>query len=293
MENKAIVEINGKEVGNKKPVFTIAEIGINHNGSMELAKKLIAGAAAAGADAVKFQKRTPEICVPKDQWNKERETPWGVMTYIEYRHKVEFNEDEYAEINDFCKKNDILWTASCWDEPSVDFIENFDVKFYKAPSASLTDIELLKKMKATGKPLIISTGMSTMEQIDFAVNQIGKENLLIAHSTSTYPCPVEELNLNMINTLKEKYPENPIGYSGHETGLAPTWAAVTLGASFIERHITLDRAMWGTDQAASVELGGLFRLISNIRDIEKAMGDGVKKVYESEIPVMKKLRRVL
>ncbi len=288
----AQVKIGNKLVGDGQPVFIIAEIGINHNGSLEIAKKMIDGAVHAGCDAVKFQKRTPEICVPKDQWNIERETPWGRMTYLEYRYKVEFNKEDYAEIDRYCKAKGILWFASCWDEPSVDFMEQFDPPCYKAASASLTDIELLKKKKSTGRPLIISTGMSTMEEIEAAVEAIGTDNLLIAHATSTYPCPPEELNLRMIHTLKAKYPMCPIGYSGHETGLATTWAAVALGATFVERHITLDRAMWGTDQAASVEIGGLERLVRNIRDIEKALGDGVKRVYDSEIGPRKKLRRV-
>jgi N-acetylneuraminate synthase len=286
------VKIANRYVGDGEPVFVIAEIGINHNGSVELAKKMIAGAASAGADAVKFQKRTPELCVPRDQWDIERDTPWGRMKYIDYRHKTEFGVDEYSEIDKFCKSNGILWTASCWDEPSVDFIEQFSPEFYKAPSASLTDIPLLKKMRSTGKPLMISTGMSTLDEIDNTVEQIGLEDLLVAHSTSTYPCKLEELNLKVIEYLKDKLENTPIGYSGHETGLAPTWAAVVLGASFIERHITLDRAMWGSDQAASVEIGGFFRLISNIRDIEMSLGDGVKKVYDSEIPIRAKLRRV-
>ncbi len=288
----AHVKIGSKLVGDGQPVFIIAEIGINHNGSLDIAKKMIDGAVHAGCDAVKFQKRTPEICVPKDQWNIERETPWGTMTYLEYRYKVEFGKDEYTEIDRYCKEKGILWFASCWDEPSVDFMEQFNPPCYKAASASLTDIELLKKKKSTGRPLIISTGMSTMEEIEAAVEAVGTDNLLIAHATSTYPCPPEELNLKMIHTLKAKYPMCPIGYSGHETGLATTWAAVALGATFVERHITLDRAMWGTDQAASVEIGGLERLVHNIRDIEKAMGDGIKRVYDSELGPRKKLRRV-
>jgi N-acetylneuraminate synthase len=288
----AHVKIGNKLVGDGQPVFIIAEIGINHNGSLDIAKKMIDGAVHAGCDAVKFQKRTPEICVPKDQWNIERETPWGRMTYLEYRYKVEFTKEDYTEIDRYCKEKGILWFASCWDEPSVDFMEQFNPPCYKAASASLTDIELLKKKKATGRPLIISTGMSTMEEIEAAVEAVGTDNLLIAHATSTYPCPPEELNLRMIQTLKAKYPMCPIGYSGHETGLATTWAAVALGATFVERHITLDRAMWGTDQAASVEIGGLERLVRNIRDIEKALGDGIKRVYESELGPRKKLRRV-
>ncbi len=288
----AYVKIGNKLVGDGQPVFIIAEIGINHNGSLEIAKQMIDGAVRAGCDAVKFQKRTPEICVPKDQWNIERETPWGRMTYLEYRYKVELTKDDYIEIDRYCKEKGILWFASCWDEPSVEFMEQFNPPCYKAASASLTDIALLKKKKSTGRPLIISTGMSTMEEIEAAVAAIGTENLLIAHSTSTYPCPPEELNLRMIQTLKAKYPMCPIGYSGHETGLATTWAAVALGATFVERHITLDRAMWGTDQAASVEIGGLERLVKNIRDIEKALGDGIKRVYASELGPRQRLRRV-
>ena len=291
--NEAKVKIGDRYIGDGEPVFVIGEIGINHNGSLENAKKLIDGAADAGCDAVKFQKRTPELCVPKDQWNIERDTPWGRMTYIDYRHKVEFSLEEYAEIDRYCKSKEIYWFASCWDEESVDFIEQFDPPFYKAPSASLTDIPLLNKKKSTGKPLMISTGMSSMEEITSGIEQIGTENLLVAHSTSTYPCPLEELNLKMILTLKSLYPDVPIGYSGHEVGLSPTWAAVSLGATFVERHITLDRAMWGSDQAASVEIGGLRRLISNIRDIERSLGDGVKKVYESELKQRTKLRRIL
>jgi len=286
------IKIGNRIIGDGQPVFIIGEIGINHNGDLEIAKKMIEGAKHAGCDAVKFQKRTPELCVPKDQWNLERDTPWGRITYLEYRHKVEFGKEEYEEIDRYCKELGIMWFASCWDEPSVDFIEQFNPPLYKTPSASLTDFELLKKHKALNKPIMMSTGMSTMEQIEAAVNFFGMENLLLAHATSSYPCKNEELNLRMIETLRKKYPTVPIGYSGHEVGLAPTWAAVAVGACFVERHITLDRAMWGTDQAASVEMGGLQRLVSNIRDIEIALGDGIKKVYESEKSQIQKLRRV-
>lgn len=286
------IKIGDRFIGDGNPCFVIGEIGINHNGSVEIAKKIIEGAKSAGCDAVKFQKRTPEICTPKEQWYIERDTPWGRMTYIDYRHKVEFGIDEYSAIDKFCKELDILWFTSCWDEEAVDFIEQFNPPLYKTASASLTDISLLNKHKELNKPVIISTGMSTIEEIEKAVLTLGTDNLLIAHSTSSYPAKNEELNLKMILTLKEKYPKVPVGYSGHEVGLAPTWAAVALGACFVERHITLDRAMWGTDQAASVEIGGFQRLISNIRDIEASLGDGIKKVYDSEIPVMKKLRRV-
>ena len=290
--NRDAIKIGHKYIGENHPVFVIAEIGINHNGSLDLAKRMIDGAVVAGADAVKFQKRTPEKCVPRDQWDVMRDTPWGRMSYIDYRHKVEFGQDEFAAIDKHCRDRHMLWFASCWDEESVDFTEQFNPPCYKAASASLTDHALLRRMCATGRPLMISTGMSTMPEIEAAVEVTGDTALMIAHSTSAYPCPVDQLNLRMIDTLKAKFPQSPIGYSGHETGLTPTWAAVTLGATFVERHITLDRAMWGSDQAASVEIGGLMRLVSNIRDIERSLGDGVKRLYATEVAQRQKLRRV-
>jgi N-acetylneuraminate synthase len=286
------VRIGDRLLGSGHRVFVIAELGINHNGSLETAKRMIDGAVLAGCDAIKLQKRTPERCVPREQWHLERDTPWGRMTYIEYRRKVELGARELIEIDRYCRERNILWFASCWDEESVDFMEDFDPPLYKAASASLTDIPLLQAMKATGRPLMISTGMSTMHEIDAAVAAVGADNLCIAHSTSAYPCPVESLNLRMIHTLRERFPTCPIGYSGHETGLSPTWAAVAMGATFVERHLTLDRAMWGTDQAASVEVTGFCRLVANIRDIENSLGDGVKRVYESELGPRAKLRRV-
>jgi len=286
------VKIGGRFVGEGHPVFVIAEIGINHNGSVELAKKMIDGAIFAGADAVKFQKRTPELCVPHDQWLIERDTPWGRMTYIDYKRKIEFSGRQYFEIDSYCRQKGIMWFTSCWDAPSVDFMEQFDPPVYKSASACLTDNDLLMKIKNTGRPIMLSTGMSTIDEIENAVSLVGEENLLIAHATSTYPCKLEELNLKMIHTLSEKYPRVPIGYSGHEVGLATSWAAVAMGAAFVERHITLDRSMWGTDQSASVEIMGLYRLISNIRDIERSLGDGVKRVYDSELSSLKRLRKV-
>jgi N-acetylneuraminate synthase len=286
------VEIGGRRVGEGEPVLIIAEIGINHNGSLEMAKKLIDGAYLAGAEAVKFQKRTPELCVPKEQWYQERDTPWGRLTYIEYRRRMEFGDAEFAAIDRHCRERGVLWFASCWDEEAVDFIERYDPPCYKIASASLTDDDLLHKLRATGRPLMLSTGMSTAAEIDETVNVLGRQDLLLAHATSTYPCPPGELNLRMIQTLARLYPECPVGYSGHETGLAPTWAAVALGATFVERHITLDRALWGSDQAASVEIGGFLRLVGNIRDIEKSLGDGVKRVYPGELGQIAKLRRV-
>jgi N-acetylneuraminate synthase len=278
-------------IGEGQPVYIIAEIGINHNGSLDLVKKMIDAAAEAKCDAVKFQKRTPEICTPKDQWQVERDTPWGRMTYIDYRRKVEFGVLEYSEIDTYCKMRGIDWFASCWDQPSVDFMEQFEPVMYKMASASLTDIELIKKVKSTGRPLMLSTGMSSMDEIRTVVNIIGTDNMMIAHTTSAYPCDPKELNLRMIHTLQDLYPECPIGYSGHEVGLATTVAAVAMGATFVERHFTLDRAMWGSDQAASVEPQGMARLVRDIRDAEIAFGDGIKRVYESELASMKRLRR--
>ncbi len=285
------IEIVGRRVGPGEPVFIIAEIGINHNGDLEVAKKLIDVAKAAGCDAVKFQKRTPELCVPPDQKDLLRETPWGLITYLDYRYRVEFGEAEYREIDQYCRERDIIWFASVWDEDSVDFLESFNLPSLKIPSAALTDHPLLRHARAPGRPVILSTGMSTMEQIRAAVDVLGTEDLLLAHCTSAYPCKPEELNLRVIATLKEDF-DCPIGYSGHEVGLQTTYAAVLQGACFVERHITLDRAMWGSDQAASVEPWGLMRLVRDIRTIERSLGDGVKKVYESERPIMKKLRRV-
>jgi N-acetylneuraminate synthase len=278
-------------VGDGHPAFIIAEIGINHNGDLAVAKQMIDAAVHAGVDAVKFQKRTPEVATPPEQQNQMRETPWGYITYLDYRRKVEFGEAEYHEIDRYCGEVGIPWMVSVWDEPSVDFMENFDTPAYKIPSASLTDHNLLRHIRRAGKPIIISTGMSTMQQIREGVDAVGSENLVILHCTSTYPCEPHELNLRMIATLRSEFPNNPIGYSGHEVGLVPSAVAVALGASMIERHITLDRAMWGSDQAASVEPGGFGRLVKYIRVSEAALGDGVKKVYESEMTSLQKLRR--
>ncbi len=284
------VQIGNRSIGKDHPAFIVGEIGINHNGDLNIAKRLIDTAVLAGCDAVKFQKRTPERAVPPHQRDVLRETPWGIMTYIEYRYRVEFGAEEYAEIDRYCAERGILWFASCWDEEAVDFMEQFQPVTYKIASASLTDTTLLERLAATGRPLILSTGMSTMDEIRAAVAQLNKEQLVICHTTSTYPCPPEELNLRMIGTLEREF-SVPIGYSGHEVGLQTTLAAVVLGATFVERHITLDRAMWGSDQAASLEPQGLMRLVRDIRVIEAALGDGEKRVYESELPIKKKLRR--
>ena len=287
-----VMKIGTRFVGDEYPVYVIAEVGINHNGDLDIAKQMILSAKETGADAVKFQKRTPELCVPEEQRNIMRETPWGYISYMEYREKVEFDLSDYEEINRYCHEIGIDWFVSVWDEKAVDFTEQFGPVCYKLPSASLTDHGLLKKVRETGKPMIISTGMSTAEQIERAVNVVGLEDLSILHSTSAYPCDPTELNLRMISTLKNQY-DCPVGYSGHEVGLIPSVVAVGLGANIIERHFTLDRAMWGSDQAASVEPGGFRRLVKYIRVTEMSLGDGVKHVYESEQSSLKKLRKYL
>ena len=284
------MKIGDRMVGDGHPTYIVGEIGINHNGDLENAKKLIQVAHMHGMDAVKLQKRTPELCVPPEQRDVMRETPWGYISYLDYRYEVEFGEEDYREIDRYCKELGITWFASVWDTVSVDFLEAFDPVCYKIPSALLTDQVLLKKLRSTGRPLILSTGMSTMEQIHAAVGLLGLDNLLITHATSTYPCDPQELNLRMIPTLRQVFP-CPIGYSGHEVGLVPSAVAVALGACLVERHITLDRAMWGSDQAASVEPQGVERLVKYIRVTEQSLGDGVKVVYESEKASMKRLRK--
>ena len=284
------VKIGNREVGESQPAYLIGEIGINHNGSLENALALIRAAKEAGLDAVKFQKRTPLLCVPEHQRDQMRETPWGYISYLDYRYKVEFEEAEYQEIDRYSKELGIDWFASSWDVPSVEFIERFNPPAHKLPSALLTDRALLRAYRATGKPLIISTGMSTLDEIKIAVDMIGQENLIICHTTSSYPCPPEELNLNMIHTLKDMF-SCPIGYSGHEVGLVTSVVAIAMGACLLERHITLDRAMWGSDQSASVEPQGVRTLVKYVRVTEKALGDGVKQVYDSEQSSLKKLRR--
>ncbi len=288
---KREIQIGDRLVGDGHPTYVVAEIGINHNGDLDIAKKLILAAKDSGVDAVKFQKRTPEVCVPKEQQGQMRETPWGYISYLDYRYKVEFDEQQYHEIDELCKQIGLDWFVSVWDQESVDFMEKFSPICYKLPSASLTDHELLLKIRKTGRPMILSTGMSTTNQIKEAVDVVGLDNLLITHATSAYPCDPNELNLRMIQTLRTDF-SCPIGYSGHEVGLVTSVIAVAMGACLVERHFTLDRAMWGSDQAASVEPGGFRKLVKYIQVTEQALGDGVKKVYESELSSLKKLRRV-
>ena len=290
MTNK--VSVGKKAIGAGEPVYIIAEIGINHNGDIEIAKQLMDVAVETGCDAVKFQKRTPEICVPEEQKSIPRETPWGSMTYFEYKKRIEFEQPEFEQIDAYAKKIGIDWFASPWDVPSVDFLEGFNVPCQKIASACLTDSELLTAVNKTKTTTILSTGMSSIEEIDKAVSLLNNVPLAIAQATSTYPAEASELNLRAIQTFAEKY-KVPVGYSGHERGLQVTIAAVALGATFIERHITLDRSMWGTDHSASLEPEGLKKLVRDVRIIELALGDGKKKVYDSEIPIRAKLRRVL
>lgn len=273
-------------------VYVIAEGGINHNGDIDTALRLIDVAVDAGCDAIKFQARTPEACTPPDQWDVVRETPWGPMRYIDYRHRVELTSGEWERIARHARLMNIDWFASCWDEPAVERVAKLDPDAWKVASASLTDDDLLTATvdASHGKPLYVSTGMSTVEQVDHAVDLLPPERTTLLHTTSAYPCPPDDLNLQAIGTLRDRY-GLPVGYSGHETGLAPTLAAVALGATVIERHITLDRSMWGSDQAASVEPHGLAKLVRDIRTLEAALGDGTLGVRDCEVAPMQKLRR--
>ena len=288
MKNK--IQIGNHQVGDGEPCFLVAEIGINHNGDLDIARKLISAAHLAGCDAVKFQRRTIEVVYTAEELAKPRENPFG-PTNGDLKRGLEFGLKQYTAIDEFCRTLKIAWFASCWDEASVDFIAQFDPPCFKIASASLTDDNLLRHHRRFKKPIILSTGMSTLEQIDHAVEVLGKEDLILMHTTSTYPAKTEELNLTCIGQLKKRY-DLPVGYSGHEVGLQTSLAAATLGACMIERHITLDRAMWGSDQAASVEPNGIARLVRDIHTVQKAMGDGVKRVLDSEVPIIKKLRRV-
>ena len=288
MTNKS-VKIGNHQTGQGHPCFVIAEIGINHNGDIKTALKLIDAAVDAGCQAVKFQKRTIDLVYTAEELKKSRENPFG-KTNGDLKHGLEFSTEQYKIIDDYCRDKNILWFASCWDKTSIDFIENFDPPCHKIASACLTHDSLLTHLKNTGRPIILSTGMSTMDQINHAVNLLGPDNLILLHATSTYPSKINTLNLNVIKTLQNEF-DCPIGYSGHEVGLQTSVAAVTLGACVIERHLTLDRSMWGSDQAASIEPHGFNRLVRDIRTVETALGDGIKQVYPDEIPIMEKLRR--
>jgi len=277
-------------VGPGKPCYVIAEIGINHNGDIDIAKKLINVASGAGCDAVKFQKRTINVVYSAEELAKPRESPFG-NTNGDLKRGLEFELEEYQEIDRYCREVKIDWFASCWDEASVDFIAQFHVPCFKVASASLTDDHLLRHTRKAAMPILLSTGMSTLKEVDHAVEILGKQDLVLLHACSTYPAYYEELNLHVIGVLRDRYGV-PVGYSGHETGLASSVAAAVLGSCVMERHITLDRSMWGSDHAASLEPNGITRLVRDIRLIEKSMGDGVKRVLEREQPIIKKLRRV-
>lgn len=288
---KNTVRIGNKTVGENQPAYIIAEIGINHNGSIKIAKELIDAAIECGCDCVKFQKRTVDVVFTPEELAKPRESVFG-MTNGDLKRGLEFGYEQYAEIDRHCKEKGIVWATSCWDEESVDFIAQFNTPYFKIASACLTDDDLLRYHRKQGRPIILSTGMSDLNLIEHAVNVLGKKDLIILHCTSTYPSTTEELNMRGILSLKEKFPRIPIGYSGHEIGLSTTIAAATLGACVIERHISLSRAMWGSDQAASIEPQGFKRMVRDIRVIERAMGDGEIRIYESEKDVMNKLRKV-
>ena len=284
------VKIGKSLVGDGCPCYIVGEIGINHNGDLGIARRLIDLASFAGADAIKFQKRTVDVVYTADELAKPRENPFG-PTNGHLKRGLEFGQDQYQNIDRYCKEKDVAWFASCWDEAAVDFMEQFNPPAYKIASASLTDDNLLKHHRATKRPMIVSVGMSTLAQVDHAVEVLGTQDLILLHTTSAYPAKIADLNLKMIPVMRERYGV-PVGYSGHEVGLATSLAAVALGAAMVERHITLDRAMWGSDQAASVEPQGLMKLVRDTRSIEAALGDGVKKVSDDEVPIMKKLRRV-
>ncbi len=286
---KKEVRINGITVSDKHPCFIAAEIGINHNGDMKITKSLIDMAIDCGCDAVKFQKRTVDVVYSQEELARHRESPFGT-TNGDLKRGLEFGLEEYQEIEQYCKEKGILWYASCWDEGSVDFIEQFDPPCYKISSASLTDLNLLRYTKSTGKPIILSTGMSTMEQVEKAV-EVLSDDIILLHCVSTYPAENNELNLGLIPVLKERF-DCPVGYSGHEKGVVPSVMAVVMGSCMVERHITLDRTMWGSDQAASLEKRGLDLMIRDIRLWPEIKGDGVKKILKNEVPIMEKLRRV-
>ena len=271
--------------------YIIAEIGINHNGSLEVAKKLIDIAAVSGCDAVKFQKRNPDVCVPEHQKSIPRDTPWGTMSYLDYKYRMEFGKEEYDEIDTYCKEKGIAWSASPWDMDSLRFLEQYDLPFIKMPSAMMTNEPLMRAAAKSGKKIIFSCGMSTLDETDQAVRWMEEESAKFAllHCNSTYPAPLEDLNLKCIQTLKERY-ACEVGYSGHEFRLGTTVASIYLGATIVERHITLDRTMWGSDHLASVEPQGLIKLVKGIRELEIALGDGNKVVTDGELPVRKKLR---
>jgi len=291
MANQEIVLGNVCINEKAKPYF-IAEIGINHNGDIQIAKRLIDAAYATGWDCVKFQKRTPEIAVPEIQKNKQKSTPWGNMTYLEYKKRIEFGKDEYDYIDKYCIEKPILWTASAWDIPSLEFLLSYDIPFIKIASALNQDNEMIKMAGQSGKPILLSTGMSTLEDIDHSVELLEKYadgNYILMHTNSVYPTPYTQLNIRMVQTLKERY-HCLVGYSGHEENLEPSVIAAAMGAKVIERHVTLSHDMWGSDQKASLEIHAMDLLHKRIDNIEEMLGDGIKRLSEEEMEKRMSLR---
>jgi N-acetylneuraminate synthase len=290
MQNR--LKIGSRFVGDDEPIYLVAEIGINHNGDLQIAKKLIDATWATGWDCAKFQKRHPDICVPENQKNVIKQTPWGEMIYLDYKYRIEFQKREYDYINKYAKEKPLAWSASAWDLPSLEFLMQYDIPFIKIPSAKITDKELLEQAAKAGKPLFVSSGMSTIEEVDNAVNIMEKylsKNYVLFHCNSTYPAKLDELNLQVIGTLKERY-NCLVGYSGHEYDIMPTTLVPVYGACVIERHITLDHDMWGTDQAASLEVRGMDFLAKRINSVKTIVGNGVKTVSADEDKVREKLR---
>ncbi|HAH32819.1 MAG TPA: N-acetylneuraminate synthase [Elusimicrobia bacterium] len=291
MANKTI-KLAGHEIGEKKPVFLIAEIGINHNGSLETAKKLIDASFACNWHCVKFQKRTPDICVPEKQKGVLRDTPWGKITYLDYRHKVEFQEKEYAYIDKYCAEKPVMWTASAWDIPSLEFLLKRNVPFVKIPSAKMTEDDFVREAAKSGVPVVLSTGMSTVEEMDHAVELLEKSSkgdYVLMHTNSAYPAAHEDLNLNVMGFLKERY-KCLVGYSGHEYDLEPTVIAAVLGAVMVERHVTLAHDMWGSDHFASLEVHAMDLLAKRIKSVSAIIGDGIKRMTPKETEARNKLR---
>jgi len=273
-------------------LYLIGEIGINHNGDLQIAKKLIDASFACDWDCVKFQKRNPDVCVPDHQKDVLRQTPWGEMTYLEYKYRVEFGENEYDYIDSYCKEKQIDWTVSVWDLDSLEFMSRYKVPFIKIPSAMLTNDALIQATADTGNPIILSTGMSTLEEVDHAVSLLSDRNFndyAILHCNSTYPAPIADLNLNNIKMFSDRY-NVPVGYSGHESNVIPSVIAHTLGANIIERHITLNHNMWGTDQKTSLEVHAMNMLKARCDDARLVLGSYERVLCGSELEVRKKLR---
>jgi N-acetylneuraminate synthase len=286
------IKLGNRNIGDSEPVYLIAEIGINHNGDLQIAKKLIDATWATGWDCVKFQKRTPDICVPEDQKNIMKQTPWGEITYLEYKNKIEFQKYEYDYIDKYTREKPLNWTASVWDLPSLEFLVQYDVPFLKIPSAKITDKKLVEQAAKIGKPIFISSGMSTLKEVDEAINIIEKhlsKKYVLLHCNSTYPAKLEELNMQMIISLRERY-NCLVGYSGHEFEIMPATLAPVYGACVIERHVTLDHNMWGTDHSASIEIRGMDFLAKRIHSVKAIAGDGVKIIYSEEEKMRRKLR---